>query len=129
MRNPIYYAILIALLIALVVILVFLIRKRRHEDELIQAYQERMDKLRAERKAEAEKKRTHYTTYNETEQKTTKWRHGRTYIDDDRHIPKYAAGDDMDRLHRPEPDRKGDLLYIAGLLVVLFCIAYIYFHM
>ena len=129
MKSPLYYAVLIALLIVLIVILFLLIRKRKREEKAIQEYQERMDKLRAERKAEAEKKQTHYTTYNETEHQSIKWRHGRTYIDETRHMPKFAAGDDMDKLHRPEPDRKGDLLYIAGLLVVLFCIAYIYFHM
>ena len=129
MRSPVYYAILIALLIALVVILVLLIRKRKREDELIRAYQEKMDRLRAERKAEEEKKKTHYSTYNEKEQKVTKWRNGRQYIDDDRHIPKYAAGDDMDRLQRPEPDIKGDLIYIAALMAVISCIAVVYLNM
>ena len=129
MRSPVYYAVLISLLIVLAIILVLLIRKRKHEDELIRAYQEKMDKLRAERKAEEAKKKTHYSTYNEKEQKVTKWRHGRQYIDDDRHIPKYAAGDDMDRLQRPEPDMKGDLIYIAALLAVIGCIAVVYLNM
>lgn len=129
MKSPVYYAILITLLVALVVILVLLIRKRKREEELIRTYQKKMDKLRAERKAEEEKKKTHYSTYNEKEQKVTKWRHGRQYLDDDRHIPKYAAGDDMDRLQRPEPDTKGDLIYIAALMVVIGCIAILYLNM
>jgi len=98
--SPVYYAILIALLAALIIVLVLLIRKRKRENENIKRYMEQMEKLRAERRAEGEKKKTHYSTYNEAEQPVTKWRHGRTYVDDNRQAPKYAAGDDMDSLRR-----------------------------
>ena len=122
MKSPVYYIVLITLLVILIVILVLLIRKRKREEENMRIYMERMEKLRAERKAEEEKKKTHYTTYNETEQRATKWRHGRTYIDDDREIPKYAAGDDMDRLRRPTRNYNGDILYVAAVVVILVCI-------
>ena len=129
MKSPVYYAVLITLLIVLVIILVLLIRKRKREEKLIRDYQEKMDKLRAERRAEEERKKTHYSTYNEEEQQVTKWRHGRKYIDDDRHIPKYAAGDDMDKLQRPKPDMKGDLIYIAALMAIIGCITVLYLNM
>lgn len=123
MKGPLYYAILLALLGALVAVLVLLIRKRKREDELIRAYQEKMDKLRAERQAEEEKKKTHYSTYNEVEPKVIKWRHGREYIDDDRpYIPRYAAGDEMDRLKRPTRDYFGDSAYVAIIIIILACI-------
>lgn len=122
MSSPVYYAILIALLAILVVVLVLLIRKRKRDNEAIRAYQEYMDKLRAQRKAEEEKKKTYYSTYNEREQQATKWRHGRTYIDDDRDIPKYAAGDDMDRLNRPSRNYNGDVVYLTIVVAILICI-------
>lgn len=122
MGTPAYYIALGILLVTLVIVLVLLIRKRKREDELIRAYQERMDRLRAERKAEEEKKKTHYSTYNEKEQKVTKWRHGRQYIDDERNIPKYAAGDDMDRLNRPNRNYYGDAAYISIVIALLICI-------
>ena len=122
MSSPVYYAVLIALLATLMVVLVLLIRKHRRENENMKRYMEQMEKLRAERRAEEEKKKTHYSTYNEAEQPVTKWRHGRTYIDDDRDIPKYAAGDDMDRLKRPVRNYNGDAMYVAVVVIILACI-------
>lgn len=83
---------------------------------------ERMEKLRAERRAEEEKKKTHYSTYNEAEQPVTKWRHERTYIDDNREIPKYAAGDDMDKLKHPSRKYNSDTIYVTLVVIILVCI-------
>lgn len=118
MTGPVYYLILIALVSALVTVLVLLIRKRRRNEEIIRAYQEQMDKLRAERRAEEERKKTHYSTYNEAEQQATKWRHGRTYIDEETNIPKYAAGDDMDRLRREYQQESYGPIIMAGLALM-----------
>ena len=126
MGTPAYYIALGILLVALVVVLVLLIRKRKRDNEAIKAYQKRMDKLRAERKAEEEKKKTHYTTYNEKERPVTKWRHGRTYVDDNRHIPKYAAGDDMDRLKREQKTENTSYTPFILSAVALICAAAIF---
>lgn len=110
MTGPVYYIVLTALLGALVVALALLIRKRKREDEVIRTYQEKMDKLRAERKPKPEPE-------------PVKWRHGREYIDDDRpYIPRYAAGDEMDRLKRPTRDYFGDSAYVAVIIILLVCI-------
>lgn len=130
MGTPVYYVILGALLAVLVITLAYLIRKRKHEEEQIRAYQEKMDKLRAKRKAEEEKKQPNwrfwteenqYTTYNEAEQHSTKWRHGRTYVDDDRHTPKYAAGDDMDRLNRNQGTSDSSNTPFVIALIAVIC--------
>jgi len=126
-KSPVYYIVLITLLVILIVILVLLIRKRKREEENMRIYMERMEKLRAERKAEEEKKKTHYTTYNEAEQQPKKWRHGKTYTDDDEYIPKYAAGDDMDRLNREKEYPSNDIPYLPIILAAIGLISVIAF--
>lgn len=128
MSNPVYYAILIALLTILVVVLVLLIRKRKQDEEAMRTYQEYLDKLRAERQAEEAKKQPNwrfwneenqYSTYNEAERQSTKWRHGKIYVDDD-YIPKYAAGDDMDRLNRNQnTDKTSNTPFIIATIAVI----------
>lgn len=134
MGTPIYYVVLGALLAVLIITLIFLIRKRKHEEEQIRAYQEKMDKLRAERQAEEAKKQPNwrfwseenqYSTYNEAEQKSKKWRHGKTYMDDDGYIPKYAAGDDMDSLRRNQNTNNKPNSYLTVFLIALSVISII----
>lgn len=114
MRGPVYYAILFALLGALVVVLVLLIRKRRRDDAVIRAYQEKMDKLRAERQAEEERKQPNWRFYEEPRE--------------EQHIPKYAAGDDMDRLNRNRSYQRESYgpLALAGL--GLLCATVFFLH-
>jgi len=136
MGSPLYYVILGALLAVLVITLIYLIRKRKREEEQIKAYQEKMDKLRAERQAEEVKKQPNwrfwseenqYTNYNEAEQQSKKWRYGKTYVDDDGYIPKYAAGDDMDRLNREKEYPSNDIPYLPIILAAIGLISVIAF--
>lgn len=130
MGTPLYYFILGVLLAVLVAVLVLLIRKRKREEENYRFYMEKMEKLRAEQKAEEEKKQPNwrfwneenqYSTYNEAERNSTKWRHGRTYVDDNRHAPKYAAGDDMDRLKRERNTEETSYTPFILSAVALIC--------
>jgi len=129
--HPAYYIVLTIILVVLIVLLVRKIIQRRKEDKIFREYMAKMDELRklkneteansknqyrtyrekkeAERRAPANPQReTYYTTYNEREEKI---------------IPKYAAGDDMDRINRHAtiPDRiiPDKILYIATAIAVV----------
>ena len=73
------------LIIASVILLVRKILDDAHDNRVMAEYQREMDEKRKEKAKAAEKKKTYYTTYNERE---------------DPYIPKYAAGDDMDKINR-----------------------------
>lgn len=111
--SPAYYIVMFVILVALIVLLVCMVVKRRKEDKIVREYMQKMDELRklkqetearskneyrtyrekkeADRMAPANpQKETYYTTYNEREEE---------------YIPRYAAGDDMDKIRHQTPDR------------------------
>lgn len=101
MRNPEYYALMGTLLTVLIIILINLIRERKRDEENIRRYMESMEQLRAERKAEQEKKRPRNKAQD---------------------APKYAAGDDMDRLNRTKRNNDSSAIYLSIVIAILICI-------
>lgn len=73
MSQTIMFIVALAVILALVV-LILILKKRldivKQDNETIRQYNKEMDKIRTERRREAEKKKTYYTTYNERDNMT-----------------------------------------------------------